>query len=217
MTNSWDNPYKCLVEEHNKIIDTEKELFNKAWKWWDFFWNENPICLEIWTGMWNYFSKEASRNLNKNYIGIELKYKRLYNSAEKSINLWVKNFIMLQVFWQKIDKIFWDNEIDETVVFFPDPWWKKDRQKKHRLFQEKFITDLYNKTKIWWKLIFKTDHLEYFDTTLALFKEVWLWKEGVKSHDYEKELEHFNTWDMTEFEHKFRKDRMKINYVEFER
>lgn len=217
MTNLEDNPYKILVEEHNKILNIEKDIFNKAWKWSDFFWNKNPIYLEIWTWMWNHFSKESSKNLDINYIWIELKYKRLYNSAEKSIKLWTKNFIMLKTFGQNIDNVFDDWEIDSTIIFFPDPWWKKDRQKKHRIFQKKFIVDLYNKTKKWWKLIFKTDHLEYFDTTIDLFKKIWLWKSNIESHDYEKELEHFDTKDMTEFEHKFRRDRMKINYVEFEK
>ena len=213
-----DNPYKILVEEHEKILDDEQDLFNnRAWKWSDFFANKNPIYLEIGTWMWNFFSKESSRNLDKNFIGIELKYKRLYNSAEKAIELWTKDFVMIKTFAQNIDKMFASEEIDKTYVFFPDPWGKKDRQKKHRLFQEKFIRDLYEKTKSGWKLIFKTDHLEYFDTTIALFEEIWIWKINIKSHDYEKELDHFETNEMTEFEHIFRKERKKINYVEFEK
>jgi tRNA G46 methylase TrmB len=68
-----------------------------------------------------------------------------------------------------------------------------------------------------WKLVFKTDHLEYFDTTLDLFEEIWIWKINIKSYDYENELEHFETKEMTEFEHIFRRHRMKINYVEFEK
>ena len=213
-----DNPYKVLVEEHDKILVDEQDLFkNKAWNWSEFFWNSKPIYLEIWTWMWNFFSNESSKNLDKNFIWIELKYKRLYNSAEKSIALGVKDFVMLKTFGQNIDKIFSKNEIDKTYVFFPDPWGKKDRQKKHRLFQEKFIKDLYEITKIWWKLVFKTDHLEYFETTISLFEEIWLWKINIKSFDYEKELEHFETKDMTEFEHIFRRHKMKINYVEFEK
>ena len=218
MTNSQENPYRIKVENHEKIMAFEKNFFEKyKWKWNDFFWNKNPIYLEIGTWMWNFFSKESSRNLDKNFIWIELKYKRLYNSAEKAIALWTKNFVMLKTFAQNIDKIFAEEEIDKTYVFFPDPWGKKDRQKKHRLFQEKFIKDLYEKTKTGWKLVFKTDHLEYFDTTIALFKEIWLWKINILSHDYESELEHFETKEMTEFEHIFRKDKIKINYVEFEK
>ena len=65
--------------------------------------------------------------------------------------------------------------------------------------------------------IFKTDHLEYFDTTLDLFKKLWLWKINIESRDYEKEVENFDKKNMTEFEHIFRKYKMKINYAEFEK
>ena len=210
-----ENPYRVLVENHDKIFYKEEDLFNKSGKWWDYFWNDRSIVLEIWTWMWNFFSKESSQNLDKNFVWIEIKYKRLYNSAEKSIALGTKDFIMLKTFAQNIDKIFWNDELDKTIVFFPDPWWKKDRQKKHRLFQDKFIRDLYEKTKSGWKLIFKTDHREYFDTTLDLFEKIGLWKINIKSYDYENELNHFETKDMTEFEHIFRKDKIEINYVEF--
>ena len=212
-----ENPYRVLVENHDKIFYKEEDLFDKSGKWWKFFWNDRPIVLEIWTWMWNFFSKESSKNLDKNFIWIEIKYKRLYNSAEKSIALGTKDFIMLKTFAQNIDKIFWKEELDKTIVFFPDPWWKKDRQKKHRLFQDKFIRDLYERTKSGWKLIFKTDHREYFDTTIDLFTELDLWKINIKSYDYENELNHFETKDMTEFEHIFRKDKIRINYVEFEK
>jgi hypothetical protein len=38
MNNREDNPYKILVEEHEKILDNENDLFNnKAGKWNDFF------------------------------------------------------------------------------------------------------------------------------------------------------------------------------------
>lgn len=210
-----DNPYLDLVNKHDKILVEENELFSKPWKWNNFFWNDNEIYLEIWTWMWNFFSKESSENLDKNFIWIELKYKRLYNSAEKTLKNWVKNFILLKTFWQNIDKLFIKSEIAKTYIYFPDPWGKKDRQKKHRIFQEKFIRDLYLITKPWWKLIFKTDHREYFDTTLDLFQRIWLWRISVKSHDYEKELDNHKTCNMTEFEHVFRGT--KINYVEFEK
>ncbi|MCD5385052.1 tRNA (guanosine(46)-N7)-methyltransferase TrmB [Candidatus Gracilibacteria bacterium] len=218
MKNLPDNPYKIKVENHDKIMAFEKDFFEiYKGKWNKYFGNNNPVYLEIGTGMGNFFSKESSRKLDKNFIGIELKYKRLYNTAEKSIELGAKNFILLKTFAQNIDKIFGKEEIDKIYVYFPDPWGKKDRQKKHRLFQEKFIRDLYEKTKIGGKLIFKTDHLEYFDTTISLFKEIGLWKINILSHDYESELENFETKEMTEFEHIFRKDRVKVNYVEFEK
>jgi len=49
---------------------------------------------------------------------------------------------------QNIDKIFEKNEVSLIYIFFPDPWDKKDRQRKNRLWSDKFVSDLYQVTKI---------------------------------------------------------------------
>ena len=215
MTHRKNNPYMQMVEDHEKIINIDEEIYINKWKWNKYFWNDNNIFLEIWTWMWNYFSDESSSNLNINYIWMEIKFKRLYNTVEKSKTKWaIDNYVAIQDYWQKIDKIFSAWEISEVIVYFPDPWGKKDRQKKHRLFSEEFVSNLYIILKDWWKIIFKTDHREYFETTLNFFKED-KWESKVLSFDYEKELWNFDKNKMTEFEHIFRKDKCKINYVEF--
>lgn len=229
-----NNPYIKKVLESKNILTNETEIFEKSWNWEKYFWNKNGIYLEIWTWLWNFFSSEVARNPEKNFIWVEIKYKRLWVTEQKTLEKtkqfnrflpsqeWQKigqekQFVLLKTKWQNIDKFLWKEEIERTYVFFPDPWGNKDRQKKHRLFQEKFIKDLYEKTKIWWKLIFKTDHREYFDTTLELFEKIWLWKIVLKSYDYEKETDKFDSKDLTEFEAIFREDKIKVNYVEFEK
>lgn len=216
MNHREDNPYIPLVEEHEKIINIYEDIYKNKWKWNKYFKNTNDIVLEIWTWMWNFFSGECSKNKDKNYIWMEIKFKRLYNSAEKSKEKWaIDNYVLLKDFGQNIDKIFEEAEVSEVIIFFPDPWWKKDRQAKHRLFSEEFISKLHKIIKIWWKVFFKTDHLEYFNFTLDFFKKHWWFEKKIYSYDYEKELEYFDKQNMTEFEHIFREDRMKINYVEF--
>lgn len=217
-----NNPYIKKVLDSKNILTNENEIFENAWNWKKYFWNENGIYLEIWTWLGNFFSSELARTIDKNFIWVEIKYKRLYvteqKSLEKSSLQGSKNkFVLLKIKGQNIDKFLGSEEIERTYIFFPDPWGNKDRQKKHRLFQEKFIRDLYEKTKVWWKLIFKTDHKEYFDTTLELFEKIWLWKIVLKSYDYEKETDKFDSKDLTEFEAIFREDRIKVNYVEFEK
>jgi len=210
-----NNPYMEMVSNHDKILNIKSDIYSNKWKWNYYFWNNNPILLEIWTWMWNYFSDEVSNNINKNYIWIELKFKRLYVTAEKCINKWAKdNFVVIQDYWQNIWEIFSNWEVSEVIIHFPDPWAKKDRQKKHRLFSRDFVNNLYKILKKWWKVIFKTDHREYFETTLEYFDDNF-WNREVLSFDYENELDKFDKNKMTEFEHIFRKDKLKINYVEF--
>jgi tRNA (guanine-N7-)-methyltransferase len=77
---------------------------------------------------------------------MEIRYKRLFQTAEKSRKYDTSHFVMLKDFAQNIDKIFMENEVSETYIFFPDPW-PKDRQKKHRLLQEEFLKNLYRVIK----------------------------------------------------------------------
>lgn len=210
-----DNPYIDKVNNHDKILVDKSKIYINNSCWNKFFKNNFNIVLEIWTWMGNFFSNLVSKEYNSNFIWIELKYKRLFFTAEKSLNKGsTNNFCLIKDYWQNIDKIFWINELSKVIIFFPDPWWKKDRQKKHRLFSQDFVNKLYNVLKEWWCILFKTDHREYFDTTLNYFDED-LWKIEKLSYDYEKDLDVFDKKNMTEFEHIFRENRSKINYVEF--
>lgn len=207
------NPYISKVEEHPYILLEEEKIFDTAGNWKQYFQNEKEVVLEIWTGLGNFFSRDVAENPDKNYVWIEIKYKRLYVTAEKTLKNGAENFVLLKTKWQNIRKVFWENEIAKTYIFFPDPWGKKDRQKKHRIFQEPFINDLYAVTKPWGKLIFKTDHREYFDTTLEIFAKLGIWKIDMLTHDYEAETELFDKTKKTEFETIF--NEKKVCYVEF--
>lgn len=211
------NAYIQMIEDNPRIFDKEELAFENAWKWNEYFWNENEIILEIGTWLGNYFSMQASQNPNKNYIWKEIRFKRLHVTSEKSIQAGADNFALICTKWENISKSFGDGELSETYVFFPDPWANKDRQRKHRIFQDEFIENLYKKTKTWGKLFFKTDHREYFESTLELFSKHTGWKLINKSFDYENELEIFDTKKMTEFEEIFREERLNICYVEFEK
>lgn len=208
-----NNPYINIVSNDKHILTNIKEIYSKAWTWNKFFWNENEIYLEIWTWLWNFFSQECSNNPDKNFIWMEIRYKRLFKTADKSRLLWAENFVVLKDFWQNIDKIFAENEISKTYIFFPDPWDKKDRQKKHKLLQKSFLENLYKITKIWGKICFKTDHLEYFEEVLEIMK-TQNWKIEFLSYDYEKESQFFDKKKLTEFESMFRWEKLKINYLE---
>lgn len=225
-----NNPYIEKVKKHDKIIVDTDKIYSNKWKWSNFFSNENPIVLEIWTGLGNYFSSEVLDNPDKNFIWMEIRYKRLYKTAEKS--LWNTknndnsqnkdleknendNFVVLKDFWENIDKIFDKEELDLTYVFFPDPWDKNEKTIKRRLVQTSFLNNLYEVTKTWGKLIFKTDHSGYFKDALKDIEET-KWKINFKTFDYEKE-NLYNQNKITEFEQIFRWQNIKVCYIELEK
>ncbi len=225
-----NNLYIEKVKNHKKIFTNLEEIYEKKWKWQDFFWNKNPIILEIWTGLGNYFSKNVNDNKQKNFIWMEITYKRCFKTAEKSLgkvknndnsqnNLELKekndNFVLVKDYWEKIPEIFDKNELSETIIFFPDPWDKSEKTKKRRLLQKNFLENLYKITKKSWKLFFKTDHKEYFDFVLSELKKT-NWKIVFKTYDYEKEGL-YDANSITEFEQIFRGQNLKVNYLEVER
>ena len=222
-----NNPYIEQVNNHPKILtELEKEIYPIKWKWDSFFGNKDDIILEIWTGLWNYFSKNVNDNIWKNFIWMEIRYKRCFMSAEKTLGKvknndnscdntelekYNDNFVIIKDYAEKITDIFDENELTETLIFFPDPWARKKWLKK-RLVGEKFLNDLYERTKTWWKMIFKTDHLGYF---LHVLQEIENspWKLSFKTFDYEKEwLYEHNA--ITEFEQIFRGKDIKVCYLE---
>jgi len=222
-----NNPYIEKVKNHSKILtDIKTEIYPIKWKWDSFFGNKNPIVLEIGTGLWNFFSKNVNENLEKNFIGMEIRYKRCFATAEKTLwkiknndnsidntklEKYNDNFVIIKDYAEKITEIFDKEELDETLIFFPDPWARKKWLKK-RLVTEKFLNDLYLRTKRNWKMIFKTDHLWYF---LHVLQEVEKtpWKLDFKTFDYEKEGL-YNSDAITEFEQIFRWQNKKVCYLE---
>ena len=225
-----NNPYIEKVKKHPKILINLKDIYSNKWNWSKFFANKNPIVLEIWTGLWNYFSKNVNENIWKNYIWMEIRYKRCFATAEKTLwNLknndnWTNNtkldkyndnFVVVKDYAEKIDEIFSGSELDETLIFFPDPWWKKKSWIKRRLVVEGFLNNLYGKTKKWWKMIFKTDHIWYFLHVLQEIEKT-KWKINFKTFDYEKEGLYENN-SITEFEQIFRWQNIKVCYIEVEK
>lgn len=208
-----NNPYIQKVINDTDIFHVPEEAYSYKWKWWEYFWNNNPLVLEVGTGMWNFFSKQVWEHPEKNFLGMEIRYKRCFQTAEKSRKHERLNFAILKDFAQNIDKIFSPEEVSETYIFFPDPWANKDRQRKHRLLQEEFLKNLYNITKTWGKLFFKTDHREYFDSTKEILEKQWLWKIASWTHDYENS-EIFDMGNITEFEWFYRGEKTDINYIE---
>ena len=210
-----NNPYIEKVQWDSDIIHIPEQIYDHKWKWRQYFWNSNDIILEVGTGMGNFFAKQTWENPDKNYIGMEIRYKRLFQTAEKSRKSEESHFVMLKDFAQNIDKIFTQWEISQTYIFFPDPW-PKDRHRKHRLLQEPFLENLYNITKSWWKLFFKSDHREYFDSTKEILTKQWLWKIVEWTHNYENSAA-FDIGNITEFESMYRWENTDINYIELEK
>jgi len=176
-------------------------------------------------------------------IEMEIRFKRLFQTAEKCLGNkatysenWqydslkrphpnpllkgeggtvMNNFILLKEFGEKVWELFWEWELSETYIFFPDPWARKKSQLKNRLLQKEFLNNLYTVTKQGGKLVIKTDHRWYFDFLLEELENTD-WKQTYISYDFENEPE-FQNAETTEFQQLFRGQDIQINHIELEK
>ncbi len=209
----YENPYIKKVLEHPHILSQSEDIYSKNGKWAEYFWNSHDIILEIGTGMGNFFGYLVEKNPDKNCIGMELRYKRLFQTAEKARKSQTTNFVVLKDFAEHIDQIFTNEEISQTYIFFPDPWANKEKQKINRLLQAPFLKHLFERTKKEGRVFFKTDHREYFDSTLEVIQQQGLWHIDSVSYDY-AEGDIFSMEKITEFEGLYRGKDIHINYLE---
>ncbi len=102
------------------------------------------------------------------FIGVDVTFKRVVTAAQRARQRGLDNVLIAMFNAKFIEQIFENNELDDVLVFFPDPW-EKRRQRKHRLFSQGFIEDLYKVTKSGGGIWFKTDHKNYSNEVAKAF------------------------------------------------
>ena len=205
--------YKLLDYPEYVIYDSEL-MKQKKGKWNQFFKNDNPIALEIGTGSGNFMRQLAERNPNKNFIGLELRFKRLVLSAEKCKKRAMKNVALLRKRGEEIEEFLGKNEISEMYINFPDPW---EGTEKNRIIQESLFKTLDNIMKKDGILYFKTDHDVYYSDVLDLVKTLENYEVIYHTsdlHNSEKAENNIKTEFEQLFLHKYNKN---INYIEIKK
>ena len=205
--------YKLLDYPEYIIYDSEL-MKEKKGKWNQFFKDDNPIALEIGTGSGNFMRQLAERNPNKNFIGLELRFKRLVLSAEKCKKRAMKNVALLRKRGEEIEEFLGKNEISEMYINFPDPW---EGTEKNRIIQESLFKTLDNIMKKDGILYFKTDHDVYYSDVLDLVKTLENYEVIYHTsdlHNSEKAENNIKTEFEQLFLHKYNKN---INYIEIKK
>ena len=203
-----------LLDYPEYIIYNSELMKEKKGKWNQFFKNDNPIALEIGTGSGNFMRQLAERNPNKNFIGLELRFKRLVLSAEKCKKRAMKNVALLRKRGEEIEEFLGKNEISEMYINFPDPW---EGTEKNRIIQESLFKTLDNIMKKDGILYFKTDHDVYYSDVLDLVKTLENYEVIYHTsdlHNSEKAENNIKTEFEQLFLHKYNKN---INYIEIKK
>lgn len=194
------------IVQKGKYFISEPSQYKGSWH--KLFNNSNPIYIEIGMGKGNFIIKNALLHPNINYIGIEKYDSVILRAVEKTNELDLGNLYLIRMDARLIEEVF-DREVDLIYLNFSDPW-PKDRHAKRRLtsniFLHRYSSIFSDKNKI----IMKTDNIDLFNFSVESLKEFGYHVDYL-TNDLHKDKENIIT---TEYEDKFAKMGMKINYLE---
>ena len=151
--------FEQLIEE-NEMLD-----FHKV------FGNKNPIHIEIGSGRGEFLIKVAQQNPDINFIGIDLKEKRIKTLFRKLYKEKLKNVRIAKIFLDEESiKFLPSNSIEKIYLQHPDPWPKK-RHFHRRIIQSEFINILHELLITNGIVDIATDHKDYAIWIVEHFKE----------------------------------------------
>ncbi len=200
--------------ESDLVLEPGKELFEVIKGNWNklFFDNSNDIVVEFACGRGEYTTNLASRQPNRNFIGVDIKGARLWMGCKEVKNSDLQNVGFLRTDILMAQELFAENEVSEIWITFPDPR-PKARDEKKRLTSPRFL-EMYKKIlKPGGFLHLKTDNSDLFDySLLQAHKNDWEVVHATKvlydSPLYTEELQ-----IKTNFEVKFNDKGFDINYL----
>lgn len=133
-----------------------------------FFYNQNPLVLELGCGKGEYTIGLAKAYPETNFIGIDVKGARLWRGCKTIAeeNLGNAAFIRSQV--DHIEKFFDMNEVSGIWITFPDPQPGKERK---RLTSPQFLERYKRILKNNGIIHLKTDNLAFFEYTLGVIAD----------------------------------------------
>lgn len=206
------NPYMEKMKDYPKYIAWDKkEMNDQKSKWKEYFGNENDIYLEIGSGQGNFTVANAMKSKDKNFMGIELRFKRLVFSARKAKKRSLKNILFIRRWGQEIPEFIGENEVAGMYINFPDPW--PGREKNRIIQEELFYSTLDKVMKKDGKLFFKTDHDGYYADVLELMNNIKGYSVVYHTSDLHNDPKNEENL-RTEFEDLFTKQGITTKYIE---
>ena len=180
----------------------------------NYFKNNHPITLELGCGKGEYTVGLATRYVENNYIGVDIKGARMWKGAKTALENDINNVGFLRIPIGQINQFFDKDEVSGIWITFPDPQPQKPRTNK-RLTSPPFL-ERYSKFLKKDSLIhLKTDNVPLFDYTLEVIAQ-----RGHKllyhTHDlYNTELDNEAKHIQTYYEGMFLEKKQPICYLNF--
>ena len=126
------------------------------------------ITLEIGSGHGHFLNGYALGHPERFCVGIDIINDRWIRSEKKRDRAGLQNLLFLRAEAREfVEALPAEAKLDDVFILFPDPWPKR-RHHKNRIIQPTFLHDLAMRTLPGARLMFRTDHAEYFAAALQV-------------------------------------------------
>jgi tRNA (guanine-N7-)-methyltransferase len=174
--------------------------------------NGNKIIkFEIGFGNGDSIIELAKRNPHINYFGIDRKMDRIRTALSKVNRSKLPNLLIARTGTDYLLEMVNEKSLDEIIMNFPDPWPKKRHHKK-RTVNNDFIKVIHKLLKDDGVYRFSSDHPEYSEEVIDLFKETDLFRNLYAPEDFKKKIK---DRVMTQFEKHKTKEGWMIHHMKY--
>ncbi|MFC3901047.1 tRNA (guanosine(46)-N7)-methyltransferase TrmB [Aliicoccus persicus] len=185
-----------FLSEHKSFIDIDEshqlDITSR-------FKKQQPIHLEIGTGMGRFITTLAKRHPEINFVGVELDKNIMIRVVEKAIEMELDNLQLVLLDANHLRDYFNADEVSHIYLNFSDPW-PKNRHEKRRLTHKNFLKQYKEILKVDGMLQFKTDNRGLFEFSLEHLNNF-----GMKFHEINLNVHEMESPEniRTEYEDKF--------------
>ncbi|MBF0814222.1 MULTISPECIES: tRNA (guanosine(46)-N7)-methyltransferase TrmB [Staphylococcus] len=192
--------YKPWAEDYLKkepnIVDLDGSHAGQISDWFD---NDQPIYIEIGSGMGQFITTLAAQNPEINFISMEREKSVMVKVLDKVLDQGLTNIKLICNDAIELNEYFKDEEISRIYLNFSDPWPKK-RHTKRRLTYHTYLALYKQVLKKDGELHFKTDNRGLFAYSLESMSQFGMYFTKINLNLHQEDVE---TNIETEYERKF--------------
>ncbi|UXS22674.1 tRNA (guanosine(46)-N7)-methyltransferase TrmB [Staphylococcus delphini] len=200
----WAESY---LTEHNDIVDLEGVHAHEVSEWFE---QQQPIHIEVGSGMGKFITTLAQQNPHINYVAIERDKNVMIRVLDKVRELNLTNIKLLCNDAVILTDYFRQGEVDRIYLNFSDPWPKK-RHAKRRLTYRSFLALYQQILREDGELHFKTDNRGLFAYSLESMSQFGMYFTKINLNLHQED-DGDNI--PTEYEHKFAEKGSRIYRME---
>ncbi len=160
------NPYLELHASFGRPVLTAVEAPEWKGRWNEYFDRDAPLHLEVGCGNGFFLSGMAARHPEWNWVGIEIRYKRVVLTAKKLRAKGISHACIARYDAWWLEDLFLPGSLSGIYVNHPDPW-MKDRHSGKRLMGRYFASFAAWALRPGARLRLKSDHAPNLDLLAA--------------------------------------------------